>query len=137
MLNNRIADAFQIQTRFLRSTNLERDFGNADALRGYLLTAPARGGLERLVQGLAPASGHRAWRITGDYGTGKSSFALALAHLMAGEDRGLPSEFRSAVDFRSLGTKRPKLLPVLVTGSRVALRQRLITAVEEAMKAEC
>lgn len=137
MLTNRIADAFHIQTRFLRSTNLERDFGNADALRGYVLTAPAQSGLERLVQGLAPQSGHRAWRITGDYGTGKSSFALALARLMAGEDRRVPSELRSAVDFRSLGTKRPKLLPVLVTGSRVALGQRLIAAVGEALAAEC
>lgn len=137
MLSNRIADAFQIQTRFLRSTNLEQDFGKTDALRGYVLTTPARGGLERLVQGLAPRSGQRAWRITGDYGTGKSSFALALAHLMAGQDRGLPSEFRSAVDFRSLGSKRPKLLPVLVTGSRVALAQRLVEAVEAALDAEC
>lgn len=134
---NRIADAFQIQGRFLRSTNLERDFENTDSLQGYILTTPARGGLERLVQGLAPGSGHRAWRITGDYGTGKSSFALALARLMAGHDRALPTEFRSAVDFRSLGSKRPRLLPVLVTGSRVALAHRLVTAVEHALDVEC
>lgn len=137
MLSNRIADVFQIQSRFLRSTNLERDFGNASALKGYVLTAPARGGLERIFQGLAPSSGHRAWRITGDYGTGKSSFALALANLLAGHDRGLPTEFRSAVDFRSLGTKRPRLLPVLVTGSRVALRDRLVIGVAESLEAEC
>src|SRR5262245_33324523 len=114
---NRIADAFEIRSRFLRATNLERDFGSRDALRGYALTDTPRVGLRLFINALAPGSGHRAWRITGYYGTGKSSFALALAHLFAGEDRGLPAEFRSAVDFRTLGTKRPKLLPVLVTGS--------------------
>src|SRR5947199_10506149 len=69
----RMADAFDIKTRFMRSVNLRRDFRDETALEGYVLTPHVRATLERLAGGLAPRSGQRAWRITGDYGTGKSS----------------------------------------------------------------
>src|SRR5664280_1140151 len=113
MLANRISDLFHIKSRFQRSTHLERDFCDPDALRGYVVTPPASEGFDRLVQGLTPKSRQRAWRVTGDYGTGKSSFALALAHLLANEGRGVPLAIRHTVDYRTLGIRRPNLLPVL------------------------
>ncbi len=113
----RIADVFRIRNRFMRSTHLERDFGDA-ALHDYIVTPQAKAMLNRLVLGLEFHSRQRAWRITGDYGTGKSSFALALAQLLTNRDRHLPLALRQAVDFRLLGTGRPQLLPVLVSGSR-------------------
>lgn len=137
MLNtNRIADLFDIKKRYLRSTHLERDFADSSALRGYVLTPPAREGFERLLQGLSPKSGQRAWRITGDYGTGKSSFALALAHLLHADGGGLPHEVRKCVDFRSLGG-RPNLLPVLVTGTRAPLSEALRMALAKALESQC
>jgi hypothetical protein len=138
MLNtNRIADLFNIQRRFLRSTHLERDFGDRAALRGYVVTPPVQEGFERLIQGLASKSGQRAWRITGDYGTGKSTFALALAHLLRADGSYLPAEMRKCVDFRSLGVKRPNLLPVLVTGTRAPLFESLRAALARSLKDEC
>ncbi|MBK9132456.1 MAG: hypothetical protein IPM20_12570 [Gammaproteobacteria bacterium] len=135
MLNtNRIADIFDIKKRFLRSTHLERDFEDSSALRGYVLTPPAQEGFERLLQGLSPKSGQRAWRVTGDYGTGKSSFALALAHLLYEDGGGLPQEVRKSVDFRSLGVKRPNLLPVLVTGTRAPLGESLRMALARSLE---
>lgn len=134
---NRIADVFDIKKRFLRSTHLERDFADGSALRGYVLTPPAQEGFERLLQGLSPKSGQRAWRVTGDYGTGKSSFALALAHLMYEEGGGLPQEVRKCVDFRSLGAKRPNLLPVLVTGTRAPLGESLRMALARSLEDQC
>jgi hypothetical protein len=131
---NRIADLFHIKSRFLRSTHLERDFSDPDALRGYVVTPPAIEGFDRLSRGLAPKSGHRAWRVTGDYGTGKSSFALALAHLLSDEGRGVPPAVRQIVDYRKLGIKRPNLLPVLVTGSRAPLSESLLLALASAIK---
>lgn len=135
--NNRIADLFDIKKRFLRSTHLERDFSDSSALRGYVLTPPAKEGFERLLQGLSPKSGQRAWRVTGDYGTGKSSFALALAHLLFQDGGGLPQEVRKCVDFRSLGGKRPNLLPILVTGTRAPLAQSLRMALAKALEEQC
>lgn len=137
MLNiNRIADIFDIKKRFLRSAHLERDFEDSSALRGYVLTPPAQEGFERLAQGLQPKSGQRAWRVTGDYGTGKSSFALALAHLLYEDGGGLPQDVRKCVDFRSLGVKRPNLLPVLVTGTRSPLGESLRLALARSLESQ-
>jgi hypothetical protein len=133
---NRIANLFDIQKRFIRSTHLERDFADHSALRGYVVTPPAQEGFERMLQGLNPKSGQRAWRITGDYGTGKSSFALALAHLLS-DGGGLPLDVRKCVDFRSLGVKRPNLLPVLVTGTRAPLGEALRMALAKSLEESC
>jgi len=137
MLNtNRIANLFDIQKRFIRSTHLERDFADPAALRGYVVTPPVQEGFERLLQGLNPKSGQRAWRVTGDYGTGKSSFALALAHLLS-DGTGLPQDVRKCVDFRNLGVKRPNLLPVLVTGTRAPLGEALRMALARSLEELC
>ncbi|HYJ85775.1 MAG TPA: hypothetical protein VEW46_06965, partial [Pyrinomonadaceae bacterium] len=71
-----LADLLRTKSRFLRSANLERDFRDPDVLSGYVVTDFARSCLGRLSEGLKPTSGQRAWRVTGDYGSGKSSFAL-------------------------------------------------------------
>src|SRR5258708_271424 len=115
----RIAEALNIKTRFMRSVSLKRDFRDETALKGYVLTPHVRANLERLAGGLAPRSGQRAWRITGDYGTGKSSFALALSHLLSGGGVALPDRLSRAIDFSSIGLDdAPRLVPVLVTGTR-------------------
>ena len=137
LTTNRIADLFEIQKRFFCSTHLERDFADDTALRGYVMTPPAQEGFTRVLQGLSPKSGQRAWRVTGDYGTGKSSFALALAHLLYEEGGGLPQEVRKCVDFRSLGIKRPNLLPVLVTGTRAPLGESLRMALARSLEEQC
>lgn len=121
-----ISELFRIQNRFLRSAHLERDFADAKALTGYVLTPQAHSYIERLATGLAPNSGQRAWRITGDFGSGKSSFALVLAHLFSGKSEGLPAHLRHAINFKSVGAPKPQLLPVLVTGSREPLAVALL-----------
>ncbi len=137
LTTNRIADLFDIRKRFLRSAHLERDFADDSALRGYVMTPSAQEGLERLLRGLSLKSSQRAWRVTGDYGTGKSSFALALAHLMHKEGSRLPKDVRKCIDFRSLGVKKPNLLPVLVTGRRSPLDESLRTALVRALEEQC
>ena len=85
-MNPKTADLFQIQRRFLRSAHLERDFRDPSALEGYVVTRHITENLTRISDGLSPKSGQHAWRITGDYSSGKSSFALLLAHLFAGKE---------------------------------------------------
>src|SRR5947209_13843125 len=98
-MSNTIASLFRIQSRYLRSVHLERDFSDPKALNGYVLTPKAQESIKQLSIGLTPKSGQRAWRITGDYGTGKSSLALLTAHLFSGQDAGLPTHLRRTVDF--------------------------------------
>src|SRR4051794_19058519 len=96
----RIADYIHIQRRFLRSAHLERDFRDPSALEGYVITRQIQQSLDRVATGLDQKSGQRAWRITGDYGSGKSSFALLLAHVLsnAGKESALPPTLRKALD---------------------------------------
>ncbi len=98
MADYKIADLFNIQRRFLRSAHLERDFRDPSALDGYVVTTQIQQSLDRIAAGLDKKSGQRAWRITGDYGSGKSSLAILLAHLLSGKDSDLPPQLRKSID---------------------------------------
>src|SRR5262245_6079896 len=69
--------------RFVRAVHLELDYLNEQALDGYLLTAGARRVLGRIAPSITESSLPRAWTLTGPYGTGKSSFAVFAAQLLA------------------------------------------------------
>jgi len=135
MTNPRIADFFHIKHRFLRSTYLERDFTDPSALQGYILTEQNRQNLLRMTEGLAESSKQRSWRITGDYGSGKSSFGLMLAHVFAGNTNALPASLQQVISLDS--SKTPSLLPVLVTGSREPLSVALLRSLYEAIRETC
>ncbi len=132
MLDTKISNLFEIQHRFLRSIHLGRDFKDSSVLESYILTEQVRSIFKRIATGLLPNSGQRAWRITGDYGSGKSSFALILAHLFSWKQENLPDNLKDAVDFHRLDTS-PQLLPVLVTGTRRTLSTALIQSLYEAL----
>jgi hypothetical protein len=130
MLDPSISTLFDIQSRYIRSINLEKDFTDPSSLEGYVITPQVKEMLLRLRAGLDPRSSQRAWRITGDYGSGKSSFALLLAHLFGGKAELIPAKLKSALR-SSFPTAR--LLPVLVTGTREPLGITLLAAVARAV----
>ena len=129
----KIAELFNIQSRFLRSANLERDFRDPAALQGYVVTSHIQASLDRISSGLDRNSGQRAWRITGSYGSGKSSFALLLANLFAGKDANIPPQLRRSIDLTNIKRNKPRYLPVLITGSREALATIVIRAIGRAL----
>jgi hypothetical protein len=128
----KIVDLFATQGRFLRSAHLERDFYDPSALQGYVVTPNIQGSLDRISAALNPSSGQRAWRITGDYGSGKSSFALLLAHLLSGRATELPVAVKRGVDIKKFGSGNG-LLPVLITGSREPLTAALVRGLVRAL----
>ncbi len=128
-----IADLFQPHHRYIRSTHLERDIADPTALEGYVLTEERKVLLNRLARGLVDTCTQRAWRITGDYGSGKSSFALFLTHLFSNTRDALPQYYQPAVDFDTLGVPAPQLLPVLITGSREPLTVALLRGLHNAL----
>ncbi len=100
--------ALSITRRFLRSANLVRDRQSDSGLEGYVVTASVRQALARLGQGLSGSRNDRAFTLTGPYGSGKSSFALFLFHLLRNRngsawnllrkaDPRLADEFRAVV----------------------------------------
>ena len=133
MTDKRIADLFNIRSRFLRSAHLERDFHDSTALSGYVRTNFVEDCCDRIGDGLRPKSGRRAWRVTGDYGSGKSSFALLLANALAGRDNELPPQLRRVVDFKKFGVAQPAFLPVLVTCSRQSLGTSILRALHNSI----
>lgn len=133
--------------RFTRSVSLLRDVHRSDALEGYLLTPTGRAVLRRLSDALHGDSATRAWSLTGPYGSGKSSFALFAAQLLAGrhEIRERARRSLAAWDaelserlFGSTGSltkKEGRLLPVLVSGSRRPLEQALAESLATSLRA--
>lgn len=104
----------QIHPRFMRSVHLERDLNDASSSLGYILTPVATNAFNRICAGFHSNSTQRAFRISGDYGSGKSAFGLALARVASGQANALPKEMRPFCG-------RNKLRPQLATGDHEPL----------------
>lgn len=113
-----IARLFHVPKRFMRSVQLERDFYDPHALDGYIVTPAMTEAFQRIAAGLRQGAGLRAWRITGDYGVGKSSFALVLAHLLRHPQAPAVRRLAETVDWPR-GEEAPQVLwPILITGAQ-------------------
>jgi len=115
------ATFLRVNPRHFRSIQIERDYSDPAASAHYVVSPFIEANFERLSQSLSPGSTARAWRLTGDYGAGKSSFGLAFARYAEGAVEGLPQSLR-----RSLPALR--LAPVLVTGEREPVARSLMKA---------
>ncbi|WP_313195993.1 ATP-binding protein [Shinella zoogloeoides] len=130
--NGVIADLISVPGRFLRSVQLEKDFRDRAALEGYIVTPPMVEALLRIIESVNPGSKRRAWRVTGDYGVGKSSMALVLARLLSGTPGKDADRIAAAIGWSAHeGTK--KLLPVLVTGAREGIAAAVARGVRDAL----
>lgn len=124
-MNQCISKLFRVRTAFLRSVNVAEDYDDPRSSDHYVVTNLVRETLQRISSGLLTASSQRAWRLTGDYGTGKSSFALALARVAARQNDRLPSDLQNWVD------EQVKLEPILVTGDLESLRSSIIRGIKD------
>ena len=129
-----ISDFFRVPTRFFRSVQLERDFFDVAALEHYVVTPHMAEAFRRIADGLRANSGRRAWRITGDYGVGKSSFALVLAHLFQDRPPFAVSRIADAIGWPNDDFDPPALIPLLVTGSREGILPALARGIAESLR---
>jgi len=121
---------------FLRSAQLERDFHDPTALAGYVTTPIVLDHLRRIAAGLRPESGNRAFTIFGSYGSGKSTFALLLAHWLRGDVKKLPQHLHKDLAYDQYGLAAPpRLHPLLVTGSREPLPDVIRRAISDDLAA--
>ncbi|MFZ5951906.1 MAG: hypothetical protein ACOYXC_14460, partial [Candidatus Rifleibacteriota bacterium] len=117
MAENLISSLFNTSERYLRSVDLARDFEDSVGLEGYFLTEFGRTCIKKISDGLRPNSVRRAWRLTGDFGSGKSAFALFLAKALR-SPRHLPQHLQKSLKSCFSKGDLPNLVPVLVTGNR-------------------
>ncbi|MDG2991980.1 hypothetical protein L3556_13710 [Candidatus Synechococcus calcipolaris G9] len=83
---------FSLNRRYYRSVNLVRDIDKPDAVQGYVPTETVAGALRRILPAFSNPLAHRAWTITGVYGTGKSAFAHYLTALCADDSTDIKQE---------------------------------------------
>ena len=105
----------------MRSVHLERDYADPQSSVGYILTPVAQQAFERITTGFRTNSTQRAWRIAGDYGSGKTDFALALARIAEGKKVELPNDLRNLIGHETFGT-------VLATGDNEPLGVTVLRA---------
>lgn len=74
-----LSSVVRLKRRYTRSVNLERDLAQPEALAGYVPTRRALDAFRRIASATEQNHTHRAWTLTGVYGTGKSAFAHFLA----------------------------------------------------------
>ncbi len=86
---NTLSDVIEINTRFCRSININKDLGNADILAGFICPTSSEIALINMAENVH-ATGQAAFTWTGPYGSGKSSLALFLSSLL-GKDESLRS----------------------------------------------
>jgi len=120
--------------RFLRSTHLERDFYDPKALDSYVLTDVVVDCVQRISDGLRVDSSQRSWRIIGDYGSGKSSFALLLAHWFSGNIKTFSKKLSTSLNYSNFGVSPPQFIPVLATGSREPLAKIIQKGIKNSLQ---
>ncbi len=134
MARELIAERIAIGRRYVRAVDILRDQEDPQALDGYVLTPSVRDGLRRVLGGLAKGCSQRAFRVTGPYGSGKSSFGLLLARLFQERTEGGPAT-KLAHDL--LGEQQvPDYRPIVMAGRRASLATDLAAAVSEVARVE-
>jgi hypothetical protein len=129
-----------VRPQYTRSVNVERDFETESIVGSYIPTARAITTLERMIDTLVSSATPRAWSLVGPYGSGKSSFAVFLANLLAE-----PSDGGAAIARKVLANAHPDLgrriqrelkgtrgfCRVLLTGSPEPMGRRLAHALRD------
>ncbi|MEW6647427.1 MAG: hypothetical protein AB1450_09535 [Pseudomonadota bacterium] len=135
-----ITDKISVNAHYTRSINLERDADSAAVVGAYLPTSRALKTLERLVETYKVEQAPRAWSLVGPYGSGKSSFAIFLAHLLASQDDEASKISLSVLrkadaglarKYQNLSRNSQGHCYVLLTGSPEPLSKRLISALAD------
>ena len=124
-----LTNFISLNSRYSRSTNLERDITDKDSLHGYVLT-PKNSDLSfRIIKGLLDNKSS-AWTITGLYGTGKSSFINFFTGL-CGEEKGLKYEIAHKLFRNSSGYNRNDLASFRDQLRRKGLVLAFVTSMRE------
>jgi len=128
----------QVDTHYTRSINLERDIDSSKILNAYIPTSKAIQVLNKVATTFSQQDTPRAWSLVGPYGSGKSSFAIFLAHLLEDQNRET-----SIIAEQLITQHQPELAKkitahtqgsnayctVLLTGSSESLSQRFLQVV--------
>lgn len=136
-----IQDYITIDTVYTRSINLERDIVSSAIVKAYIPTSRSLLTLRSIAKTLNEGDVPRSWALVGPYGSGKSSFAVYLAHLF---DKSQHETTRDALEvccdadeelsieiYKHIENSRG-YLPILLTGTPEPLGQRFVASLRDA-----
>jgi len=136
-----LIDKVSVNTHYTRSINLERDASSQAVVESYIPTSRALRTLERVAEALKTDESPRAWSLVGPYGSGKSSFAVFLAHLLGPSSAAATQAARATltqddqVGLRASLTRLTRgkegYCTILITGSPESLGRRLVLSLVE------
>ncbi len=136
-----LIDKIGVNTHYTRSINLERDAGSQAVVEAYIPTSRALRTLERMAEALKEDESPRAWSLVGPYGSGKSSFAVFLAHLLGPTSAATTQAARVTLKQNDQAGLRNKLTgitkdsegycTILMTGSPESLGRRLVRSLSD------
>ena len=134
MARELISQRINIGRRYIRAVDIQRDLEDPKALDGYVVTSTVRDALRRILDGLRPESTQRAFRVTGPFGSGKSSFGLLLAQLFReGADGGTASDLvASAVGDLQV----PPYRSLLISGRSASLTADIAKSLHQVVRSE-
>ena len=131
-----LADHLYIPRRYQRAIRIDTDLADPSALEGFVCPQSSAWVLKTMAQHIA-GSGQGAFTWTGPYGSGKSSLAVALCALLAG-DKALRLHASSVLD-EATATAIREALPSGANGWRivpvVGRRDHAVQVVGEAIMA--
>ncbi len=125
----------KVNTHYTRSVNLERDANSIEVIKAYIPTSRALRTFDKINDAFSEEQAPRAWSLVGPYGSGKSSFAEFLSHLLSSckdeateqaldvlsrSDAELGNKFRTHVE----GTSG--YLKVLIVGAPEPMGKRIL-----------
>ncbi|BCO09230.1 hypothetical protein GF1_16060 [Desulfolithobacter dissulfuricans] len=131
----------EIDTVYTRSINLERDIDSSAITKAYIPTSRALITLQRIARTLNEEDMPRSWALIGPYGSGKSSFAVYLAHLFGNPANAhtisalkicCDADEDVSVDIYRHTSSSKGYLSVLLTGTPEPLGHRFVESLRDA-----
>lgn len=139
----KLSDNIHVLSNFQFSINIEYDLHDDTKIRNYIPTAGAIDIIEDVMLSTSPKSVDRARIFVGAYGKGKSHLALMILALLCRKEKALYSDLLSMIcetkpelcrfisDYQE---SQQKMLPVVIQGSSVGIRQSFLLALRKALQ---
>ncbi len=139
----RLKEHIDTLSDFQFSINLEYDLYSDQKIKNYIPTPSAIDIIEDVMLSTASKSTDRARIFVGAYGKGKSHLALVLLALLSRKDKSLYGDVLSMIcqtkpelcDYiLKYQESSQKMLPVVIQGSSVGIRQSLLLGLKKALQ---
>lgn len=138
-----LSENISVFDNFQYAINIGYDLYSEDKIRNYIPTESAVDLMEDIILSTSPSSSDRARIFVGPYGKGKSHLALVILSMLCRNDSELYSNVLSMIchtkpelcDYiKAFHKANKKLLPVVVQGSGMGIRQSLLFALRKALE---